>query len=390
MTDNENSFSEGMVRSFLRIHQRGLDDSRNRFEDDDQDDGPYEFVAFLLWYVFLVLCCIVPTCCAYRRRRIIERRMAEQQANLSQFQQANLFFLQGSSAARAQNEEAMQQERFQWLTDTLKPTTLTISEHNLKEVDPTVREKIPAWEMGRKVSMHGAPDVEKPEEGPVDDDVVVSSDPPGEMADEINTKGNQNTTTNLEKAEPEITLQAIDAEDANIVLLLPPVGETISNEGQGGNEEANTTKTRELAGVCAICLSRYEPGDQVTWAAANMDCQQHAFHTDCIIPWLSKKEEPNCPVCRQSFCPPLVVQPPFGLPEGEGMNFPFSRSLAETVAMARFANMEQGNHQGRTGGNAATTTPSPIAAATVTRADLGLSPMELASSDSARRIGSNS
>ena len=41
------------------------------------DDDRLEFVAFLLWYMFLVLlCCVLPACCMYRyhRRR---RRMSE-------------------------------------------------------------------------------------------------------------------------------------------------------------------------------------------------------------------------------------------------------------------------------------------------------------------------
>jgi Ring finger domain len=57
---------------------------------------------------------------------------------------------------------------------------------------------------------------------------------------------------------------------------------------------------RAIAGVCTICLCPYEGGDQVTWSTEK-ECQ-HAFHTDCIIPWLAKKEEPKCPVCRQEFC----------------------------------------------------------------------------------------
>ena len=83
-----------------------------------------EFVAFLLWYVFLVLCCIVPTCCAYRRRRLIERRIVEQQANMAQFQQTNLFFLNANNRQNAISEEALQQERHRLLTETLKSTTM--------------------------------------------------------------------------------------------------------------------------------------------------------------------------------------------------------------------------------------------------------------------------
>lgn len=57
---------------------------------------------------------------------------------------------------------------------------------------------------------------------------------------------------------------------------------------------------RLVPGVCAICLCPYVDGNQVSWSPDN-PCQ-HAFHTDCIISWLAKKEEPQCPVCRQEFC----------------------------------------------------------------------------------------
>jgi Ring finger domain len=54
-------------------------------------------------------------------------------------------------------------------------------------------------------------------------------------------------------------------------------------------------------------LCPYGDGDQVSWSP-EVQCQ-HAFHTNCIIPWLAKQEEPKCPVCRQEFCPPALVEP---------------------------------------------------------------------------------
>jgi hypothetical protein len=65
----------------------------------------------------------------------------------------------------------------------------------------------------------------------------------------------------------------------------------------------NTDRT--VPGVCTICLCAYEDGDEISWSTE--ETCQHAFHTDCIIPWLAKKEEPRCPVCRQEFCPAAVV-----------------------------------------------------------------------------------
>jgi Ring finger domain len=65
----------------------------------------------------------------------------------------------------------------------------------------------------------------------------------------------------------------------------------------------NTDRT--VPGVCTICLCPYEDGDQISWSP-EAACQ-HAFHTDCVIPWLAKKEEPQCPICRQEFCPTPIV-----------------------------------------------------------------------------------
>ena len=74
-------------------------------------------------------------------------------------------------------------------------------------------------------------------------------------------------------------------DDCRQIIQLPAIG-------------INTDRT--IAGVCTICLCPYEDGDQITWSTEKQ-CQ-HAFHTDCIIPWLAKKEEPKCPICRQEFC----------------------------------------------------------------------------------------
>lgn len=62
--------------------------------------------------------------------------------------------------------------------------------------------------------------------------------------------------------------------------------------------------SRSVPGGCAICLCPYEPGDQVAWSGES--CCQHAFHSECIIPWLAKKSEPKCPCCRQDYC---IVEP---------------------------------------------------------------------------------
>lgn len=58
---------------------------------------------------------------------------------------------------------------------------------------------------------------------------------------------------------------------------------------------------RTVSGTCSICLCPYADGDSISWSTGNSTCL-HAFHTDCVISWLAKKEEPKCPICRQTFC----------------------------------------------------------------------------------------
>lgn len=90
---------------------------------------------------------------------------------------------------------------------------------------------------------------------------------------------------------------------------------------------SDTYDTREVKNGCAICLSEYDCGDQVTWAA-NEECQ-HVFHSDCILQWMlavGRKEQKKrrrypelatgdpikdvidfpmlCPCCRQVFVKP--------------------------------------------------------------------------------------
>ena len=80
-------------------------------------------------------------------------------------------------------------------------------------------------------------------------------------------------------------------EEAGTLIRLP-------TESMNGN--------RTVPGICAICLCPYEDGDRVSWST-KCSCQ-HAFHTECIIPWLAKKEEQKCPVCRQDFCRTIHVE----------------------------------------------------------------------------------
>jgi hypothetical protein len=106
----------------------------------------------------------------------------------------------------------------------------------------------------------------------------------------------------------------VDDADYTSVLRLP-------NETVNGN--------RIVPGICAICLGGYEAGERVSWSPETA-CQ-HVFHTDCIAEWLSKKDEPQCPVCRQLYYPvspssrPPLMTPPF---------LSYSPSVSQAVAIA--------------------------------------------------------
>ena len=54
-------------------------------------------------------------------------------------------------------------------------------------------------------------------------------------------------------------------------------------------------RSRKVIAECVICIMEYEIGDQVVWSTSRL-CQ-HAFHTDCILAWLSKAKK-RCPICR--------------------------------------------------------------------------------------------
>ena len=59
--------------------------------------------------------------------------------------------------------------------------------------------------------------------------------------------------------------------------------------------------------TCAVCIEDYESGDELR----ALDCG-HAFHKDCIDPWLITKRA-CCPVCKHVIAPP--PPPPEDVPD---------------------------------------------------------------------------
>ena len=107
-----------------------------------------------------------------------------------------------------------------------------------------------------------------------------------------------------------------------------------------------TNGDRKVPGVCAICLCAYEAGDVVAWSAE--DSCLHAFHNDCLVPWLAKKNEPHCPVCRQSFCKVSYNASETSIYDSP---FTFSQSFSQALARARLeaslmSRMESGGLDG--------------------------------------------
>lgn len=94
---------------------------------------------------------------------------------------------------------------------------------------------------------------------------------------------------------------------------------------------------RCVSGMCAICLCPYSSGELITWSPKTA-CQ-HAFHKDCIIQWLAKKEELKCPVCRQDYCESVLVDDAFPVSEDMFLDsFALALNYARSHASRSWAN----------------------------------------------------
>ena len=159
-----------------------------------------------------------------------------------------------------------------------------------------------------------------------------------ESKEQQDAEVNANVASNGEANE---TTGQVDEEmgvvDNGDMMMIDQQNTTLQLPSDGENASA-----RMVPGGCAICLDSYNKGDEVIWSPLS-SCP-HAFHQDCIIPWLAKKEEPKCPCCRQVFCEVEPVRAtaesaaanqsmdPFGLiPSGFIMRQNFSQNGRELI-----------------------------------------------------------
>jgi len=93
-------------------------------------------------------------------------------------------------------------------------------------------------------------------------------------------------------------------------------------------------KSCKVPNCCAVCLCSYDVGDTIVWSS-NKNCQ-HAFHEECIVPWLTKNQSGECPCCR---CPFTDLPPPNG--KGDGNDSPSFWSIRTWINRIRYTFVSQ-------------------------------------------------
>lgn len=120
---------------------------------------------------------------------------------------------------------------------------------------------------------------------------------------DLSSSSEHSTNTDQESDED---VDPCDNYDANIVSVPPTVLDNDIESGEpkelyipSSNGKSKQSNMRKVPNCCAICLCSYDVGDTIVWSS-NKDCN-HAFHDECIIPWLTKNQEGECPCCRSQF-----------------------------------------------------------------------------------------
>mmetsp|Transcript_1828 Transcript_1828/g.4372 ORF Transcript_1828/g.4372 Transcript_1828/m.4372 type:complete len:446 (-) Transcript_1828:198-1535(-) len=347
------TFHESFVRLLAGSSPEG-DDTKNSAADRGDGGGrdSYEFIAFILWYFAMILFCIVPTCCAYRRRRRLSRELLTRQRTMEIFlhqqQEAaaaemeagipmtevnpnfyiwsspfNIYY--GGNYGRNQvltleslNSAVAVEERKRRLEAAMKDVTFVVKKEDIINLnDNDNYEKTPTSSDSNSKKTETQVEEEKISIGEREDVTIVSDEVGGAEGDEEKSteRGLHGNNT-------------YDLDETNAELRLPPtcLNSTAAAAGDpkikhsDKDDDNGDTRRKTVPAMCAICLCPYEDGDQVTYshdvsssvsdkdietgfAATNSHCP-HAFHAECIVQWLAKKNDarPECPCCRRPFC----------------------------------------------------------------------------------------
>jgi hypothetical protein len=106
--------------------------------------------------------------------------------------------------------------------------------------------------------------------------------PPSEV-DVVVSKANAiSTVDEVQRGDVEQPLPLSLAEDV-------PAGQTAS----AYSEEGPVVDLTTTCTTCSICIDEFEVGERLTLLPR---CQ-HAFHRDCIMPWLLERQG-RCPLCK--------------------------------------------------------------------------------------------
>ena len=118
------------------------------------------------------------------------------------------------------------------------------------------------------------------------------------------------TTTNI--SDNEIDLEQQISNNESVIVTNDETNNGIDECELGyvyiGNDTDPSTPRRRVPNCCAICLCSYATGETIVWNSRKL-CQ-HAFHSECMIHWLTKMRDGTpCPCCRQEFTDiPMIPQ----------------------------------------------------------------------------------
>lgn len=157
---------------------------------------------------------------------------------------------------------------------------------------------------------------------PRPDDVDIESGETDELAvtyhgnaesanDEKNTTNinDSNESQSAGKSELEMvtTATASDEGDANSTNESPSQSPSEPSSEPSTRTTTTTTTTRifttTMSTSCSICIDDFEEGEKIRLLPR---CG-HAFHTDCILPWLTERQG-CCPCCKAEVICPVISE----------------------------------------------------------------------------------